>query len=162
MRLGLPNFQLFGKCPRGSTPRWQKRWRLGGRILLGAGGYSLGEAATSPTVHLRPKSVTGMVDFGHPTFWQPLFPRYRIDVGKGEILIPGFRNSQLHGIYLCGGAPRWQTSRIRGEMILAGIGCNSFGEAGTSALYIYGANRLLGRSISGIRLSGEPRLPPKL
>ena len=57
-----------------------------------------------PTVHIRRKSVTGMVDIGARAFWQPPSPRFRIDVANGAILRPVFPNFQFDG-----GISMWKT-----------------------------------------------------
>ena len=82
---------------------------------------------------------------------EPPPPIYSIDVKKGAITRFGFPNFKVSGGYLRGGSPRCQTRWRRGEKILNGGGLFSFGESGNSPLYIYGPNRLLGRSMSGLQ-----------
>ena len=66
-----------------------------------------------------------------------------------------FPSFQLSGVYLRGGSPRWETRCCRLWEILTGIGRYPLGGSGTSTLYIYGANRLLGWPISDLRLPGN-------
>ena len=68
---GFPNFQLFGNTYLGDH-------RVGRRVGVEEKDTSWNRMLficgirNCPNAHLRPKSVSGMVGFGHPTFWQYL------------------------------------------------------------------------------------------